>query len=317
MIVQPVDVPIVRDGALKITDETLAAIYTKHIRDGRQLSHPGLPADEGGQKMARDENQRLRMSELFYVTGYMMTLAQTAARSLPAFRLVPEDLPSESGFMYFETPIFEYVSEDGTPTSIVAVTWGPWYGAPKPMLWLTWWSDTHRHVTEAVSRGRMLPEHGNLLRANFPILADNESQIEFSEIEKVKDRIFKERATDDEMFIWGVQIMRTIWTLLDQPLASSRPVAPSRADRRRLARQGITSPQVRVISLRRPVVQYDEPDDTSEGRLYYHQWIVRGHWRQQWHSSRGEHRPIWIAPHIKGPDGAPLLGGEKVYALRR
>jgi len=24
---------------------------------------------------------------------------------------------------------------------------------------------------------------------------------------------------------------------------------------------------------------------------------------------------VWIAPYVKGPEGAPLLGGEKVYAV--
>jgi hypothetical protein len=48
-------------------------------------------------------------------------------------------------------------------------------------------------------------------------------------------------------------------------------------------------------------------------RDYQHQWVVRGHWRQQWYPSRNVHRPIWITPHIKGPEGAPLLGGERVF----
>jgi hypothetical protein len=69
-----------------------------------------------------------------------------------------------------------------------------------------------------------------------------------------------------------------------------------------------------VIELRRPKTSSGPGDGDRE---YHHQWIVRGHWRQQWHPKRQVHRPVWIAPHIKGPEGAPLIGGEKVYALKR
>jgi hypothetical protein len=42
-----------------------------------------------------------------------------------------------------------------------------------------------------------------------------------------------------------------------------------------------------------------------------------GHWRKQWYPSQERNVPIWISPYVKGPDGAPLLAGEKVYAWQR
>lgn len=36
------------------------------------------------------------------------------------------------------------------------------------------------------------------------------------------------------------------------------------------------------------------------------QWIVRGHWRQQWYPSKGRHQPKFVAPYIKGPEDKPL-----------
>jgi hypothetical protein len=68
--------------------------------------------------------------------------------------------------------------------------------------------------------------------------------------------------------------------------------------------------RVRVIALRRPNKPASEAG-TSE-RDYHHQWVVRGHWRNQPYKTQGIVRPIWIAPHSKGPEGAPLLGGERV-----
>jgi hypothetical protein len=38
---------------------------------------------------------------------------------------------------------------------------------------------------------------------------------------------------------------------------------------------------------------------------------------RQWYPSENTHRIIWRGPYIKGPDGAPLLDGDKVQALVR
>jgi hypothetical protein len=44
---------------------------------------------------------------------------------------------------------------------------------------------------------------------------------------------------------------------------------------------------------------------------------VRGHWRNHWYPSLGDDRPMWIAPYLKGPADAPLLGGDKVAVGQR
>lgn len=107
--------------------------------------------------------------------------------------------------------------------------------------------------------------------------------------------------------------LKSAWLLMTQPLARLEEVEYDRAARRRTQREGKIRPRVRVIHLRRPAGVQHGPN----GREYHHQWVVRGHWRQQWYSSREVHRPVWIAPHVKGPEDAPLLGGEKVYAWSR
>ncbi|MEV6871666.1 hypothetical protein [Amycolatopsis sp. NPDC051128] len=42
---------------------------------------------------------------------------------------------------------------------------------------------------------------------------------------------------------------------------------------------------------------------------------MRWHWRNQWYPLRGEHRPVWINPHVKGPQDAPLRTGDTVHVL--
>jgi hypothetical protein len=103
----------------------------------------------------------------------------------------------------------------------------------------------------------------------------------------------------------------TAWLLMQQPVTTVADATFDRAERRRLARQRLDDRPVRVINLRRRAASTIAGQSDRE---YHHQWIVRGHWRDQWYASRGVHRPVWIAPHVKGPEGAPMLGGEKVHA---
>jgi hypothetical protein len=111
-----------------------------------------------------------------------------------------------------------------------------------------------------------------------------------------------------------VEIVRTAWLLMQQPLAALSVTEPDRAAKKRLRRAGQEPKSVRVIELRRPKSSGEQGDGESN---YHHQWIVRGHWRNHWHPKREVHRPVWIAPHVKGPEGAPMIGGEKVYAWKR
>ena len=113
------------------------------------------------------------------------------------------------------------------------------------------------------------------------------------------------------------------WLLMGQTLVRSEPLTAPRAARRRIARDDPhLEPTVRYIDLRRARTELpdhgaitDEP--RTSGREYRHRWIVRGHWRNQWYPSRNDHRPIWIDPHLAGPEDKPLLGGERVNVLRR
>lgn len=88
--------------------------------------------------------------------------------------------------------------------------------------------------------------------------------------------------------------------------------------RRRRAGGLVVHGRVTIIDLRR---RYhpgdDQPADEQPGR-YSHRWVVSGHWRRQPYGPGRElrHR-IWIADHLKGPDGAPLLVRERVNVWRR
>ena len=110
-------------------------------------------------------------------------------------------------------------------------------------------------------------------------------------------------------------VLYAFWRIQAQPLATVAPAPLDRPTVRRAARASIVH-DTRVVMLRRtsPVA---EPDADGEAKWHYRvRFLVRGHWRRLV-DKQGRPYRIWIHAHIKGPDGAPLLAGEKVNILAR
>lgn len=106
--------------------------------------------------------------------------------------------------------------------------------------------------------------------------------------------------------------------LVDQERIIESRVHLDRPTRRRAERAGRDAAldAVRICDLRRSVRDARVAAEAQEGR-YRHRWVVDGHWRSQpYGPKRSLRKPTWIAPHLKGPEGAPLLSGEKVKVVR-
>lgn len=62
-----------------------------------------------------------------------------------------------------------------------------------------------------------------------------------------------------------------------------------RADKptaRAYVRDGLPSPEVTVVDLRRQYTPQDrDPDAVGDGCRYRHRWVVSGHWRNAWRPS--------------------------------
>jgi hypothetical protein len=116
-----------------------------------------------------------------------------------------------------------------------------------------------------------------------------------------------------------VAALASAWLLMQQPLLVDR--TRERADKptvRAYARDGLPSPEVTVVDLRRQYTPQDRDPDAGSGRHYRHRWIVSGHWRNQPHGpGQSLRRQTWVPSHVKGPEGAPLLSTEKVNVWRR
>lgn len=100
----------------------------------------------------------------------------------------------------------------------------------------------------------------------------------------------------------------------------------TRAARRRLERERDlrdVEPLVRVVELRTPHYTDAPPasalQEADAGSVEWRvRWFVRGHWRRQWHPSLQAHKPLWIAPYIKGPEGLPIkMPSATIFAVKR
>lgn len=146
------------------------------------------------------------------------------------------------------------------------------------------------------------------------------------------------------------RLLTAFWSIARRPLVATTEVALDKPQRRRHARAGVTTAHqpVRVLRFRTRELALasammdvplapDEPtpspdatgvtgespegmDVVADGgemthRTYKHRWGVRGFWRNHWYPSLDTHRAIWIEAHIRGPEGAPLIGGERVFLV--
>lgn len=119
------------------------------------------------------------------------------------------------------------------------------------------------------------------------------------------------------------RLVHAFWLLLGQTVVEQREADVDRQTRKRAGRAGLP-PRVTVIELRRRESGRSEGESLVE---WSHRWVTRGHWRWQHCSDKhplaqevapGDWRcRLWIAPHVKGPAGKPLVVSEKVYALKR
>ena len=113
-------------------------------------------------------------------------------------------------------------------------------------------------------------------------------------------------------------MLSTVWLLMGQRgLATTRTgVAKpkNKAAARRAAPVQDELDRVRIIEIRAGTDHAAAYSGTT--RTHRHRWMVKGHWRQQYYPSSKTNRPVWIAPHLKGPEGAPMLTGQKVYTWK-
>lgn len=250
----------------------------------------------------------LTLSSLWWVTHQMMKLAQEAGPSLPEWS-PSMYIPDMNGLLLWENTLGTVPWTMAPDSSLTRDAFG------KPAIPLVEthgmaWSTRAGTVRIAmVSRNRELAKE-----SGFPEIAGRPVLTPVAYLDNVPlYGVQPPDNTDREAPLLAV--IGATWGLMQQPtLVSTKmtngPVLGRGAD-------PADTNDVTLVDLRRVQQVRDGATDPSGSHLT-NRHIVRGHWRQQAcgpeHSLR---KPIWIAPHIKGPDDGKLVTGEIVNVWRK
>jgi hypothetical protein len=268
-------------------EEQLAAL--RHVRAMLATASEDMLSEERLASM-------LDHGETYFWEKALCGVIEGAAGSLPqSWQWAPEMLPSREGFIWFDRPL-----ATDTEQPLTALSWERCIAA-----------DTG---AQAVNIGAFTPctDHGARPMLTFQMQA---GQSIFEQLAHQREWI-----GDDELHYasGALLIFGACLAFLEQRILFTSQQRAERHTRKRLERAGFEhEPVVRVVELRRKQAKAEHHGD-SDPVEWSHQWIVSGHWRQQWYPSLNANQPRWIMPYVKGPDDKPLKPPRaKVFAVVR
>lgn len=279
---------------------------------------------------------RLTMAEAYFVSADMVQVARWAAAGLGEHDTFRHDLwPTDYGFLWLEDAL---VSSEiwGRTITTKALSWGRSVANGKPGTMIVLYTDmlderdeVNRKVREDAQAAGDWDKYaamGNLHVHHLAWIPDG-MQVGPEQTPVPEDYArwahgdiqpsqLAQSAPNDQRFILAVLM------LMNQSVTS---VAREQADKnaaKRFRRMKLPS-AVTVVTLRRTAGSRQEGETHVE---WTHRWLVRGFWA--WRRCGAEHPyaeeydkgyrcRVYIAPFVKGPEGAPFKQSDKIYSLTR
>lgn len=257
-----------------------------------------------GRRGAIEKNAQMLLgrSESFYVPTDIGNMLYGASQSLPEWPLSSADHPVPCGFAWFERSPFPLVNDlsDGRKEvgELCALLWGG-----NALIKTESEGLVEGVCIEIIGRreGMVIPWFETTWRYG----ESYESAVERGRAPSTVKHYAIDPSTDEEVAIeQAMRLVASLWLFTQQTVLTTNRETVDRHARKRLARLDCPEDTVRVVRLRRPARSDGQgPNETSEWSC---QWIVRGHWRQQFYPSKHANQPIWITPYVKGPEDKPL-----------
>ncbi len=308
----------------------------KYLTTFAQAFHDNAITDQPPTTEYIDAIHRLAGSAWRVGEPYVLAPAMTAivAAAADALDLSGETLheqvaPADFGVLFLPDPIYTR-KPHGQITGIAAITWAR-LSSPSGSAWaIAGWSaldDPDNPQTARLNAtlrrnpkarrflGPYLLDDLDCLPVDRPVPARETPAVDEADLdwEPAPDGRYVIDATACSTAVCTA-IAYAFWRIQAQPLATVAPAPLDQPSARRAARARVVH-DTRVVMLRRtsPIT---EPGDGEAKWHYRVRFLVRCHWRRLT-DRHGRPYRIWIHAHIKGPDGAPLLAGEKVAVLAR
>jgi hypothetical protein len=212
-------------------------------------------------------------------------------------------LPCSHGFWWFEKP----ACFDGTYIS--------------GLSWTSWMSETKKNesgenvgelfATDTPSKMAGFSLH-TFRKTNFDSLLEIPTS---SYIVPVPQTMGHLAQGNDPRTTFKLRVFITMLLFIKQRILTVISYSPSRATRKRIDKiDPDLLRDIKVVTLR--AHEY-KPTDGHINVDWQCQWIVRGHWRNQYYPSTRTHEAIWILPHLKGPEDKPLKNPDHVFQVVR
>ena len=302
-------------------------LFRNYITDFQDAAYEGLFPDG---MMLKLHEYMLQEADPMYVSAEVTDMWDYARESFKAEVLHAWDLPANISFALLPRPL-TIEDGDGHMISFRAISWIPagsgeveWSQDNEPTgVWYTLWShiddggdDFHRPDRESPEREswEALGQWSILYSGLLPF-----GQPEDYQMKAFQDPGVGDNATVEEIDN-AVKIRRMTWILLQTFWRLSRQIVPTKAplprQLRRDRKRQYRTEDVTVITLRRQR-HPDHPDHEPSEVDWKWQWVVRGHWRNQYYPSIKEYRQIWIMPFMKGPEDAPIKPVKRAFEFTR
>lgn len=265
----------------------------------------------------------------YYVSPEVCEVLATAAPGVPSYELRREDIPTRSGWLYFARPLTLDHQDDpnGILGNLIALSWTAMRVTGDPV---------HDRTGAARGVGAPLSSADTVSIHVYVQAKDRPAGIPLATTtwrfgEALSSLYERGRATVDadghpqysQVMFQQLRYFAAAMIFMGQELFPTRREPLPRATRKRLQRAGFDpgaeTSEPRVVYLRRVGKRPDLGAETEAREIERdHRWWTRGHWRNQWYETEQRHKPIWIVPHLNGPDGLPIkpYTGE-LYAVVR
>jgi hypothetical protein len=255
-----------------------------------QFRQPGGASEWLNPRTAQADIQQFTTAPLYFWTARIADVVEQASRSYP---LQQETfLPTlPRAFCVFERPVLWAVI-NGVRASLSALTWIKAIDEATRALklrvrGLVW---TPPHCTVCFSAEITDPLH----------LPNPDG-----------DRTFEDEVRAIYRWICSASMF------VEQRIAENGDVRVGKHVARRADKLHVP-PTCSVVQMRRLDRRHVNAAESEAAVDWQCQWLVRGHWRQQFYPSANRHVPRWVAPYIKGPVDKPMRTPKPtVFVVRR
>lgn len=307
-------VPGIRRAMVRgcLAEEQRARRMLASARAGRQAATIAQTVED-----YRLFSERLDLADCYWATWDMAASAMQASADVPS--LSRADAPSMNGLMLFSRPLPPLAVERAGgvamrgPDGIIEST------DPVPVDGLAWMVRADDIVLLLLVRTGRLP--GPIHDAPMPLQIFETAQARLPAVlaemtSDVRDEWGLSVAVEPDPEMAGLlAFLSACWVLMMTPTVAERRTLDGRWGG---SATGQSRPGDLVTAVDLRPLRYVRAEHDSSGRRLTTRHIVRGHWTHQPHGrDRAERRLQWVAPYVRGPEGAPLVQTEKVMVWRR